>query len=100
MFTLTAQETPTTVDLRKYIEVRLFDDRPHIRGRRIPVANVVGTMQANNLSVAETADNFTISEAEVLAALLYYQEHKTEIDQQEEEEARLFEEMKRMYGAT
>jgi uncharacterized protein (DUF433 family) len=75
MFAMTAQDAPATVDLRKYIEVRLFDDRPHIRGRRIPVATILGVMQANNLSVADTAYNFSISEAEVLAALLYYQEH-------------------------
>lgn len=33
--------TPTTVDLTKYIETRLFGDRPHVRGRRIPAAAVV-----------------------------------------------------------
>jgi uncharacterized protein (DUF433 family) len=96
---MSVQDVPTTVDLRKYIEVRLFDERPHIRGRRIPVAIVVGSMRENNLSIADTAYNFSISEAEVLAALLYYQEHKDEIERQEEEEARLFEEMKRKYGA-
>jgi uncharacterized protein (DUF433 family) len=96
---MTVQDTPTTVDLRKYIVVRLFDERPHIRGRRLPVAHLVRVMRANNLSIAETAYNFTISEAQVLAALLYYEEHKEEIDRQEEEEARLFEEMKRLHGS-
>ncbi|HLU09207.1 MAG TPA: DUF433 domain-containing protein [Oceanobacillus sp.] len=96
---MSVQEIPTQVDLRKYIEVRLFGERPHIRGRRIPVANIVRAMQMNNLSVAETAYNFSISEAEVLAALLYYEEYKEEIERQEEEEARLFEEMKRRYGS-
>lgn len=87
------------VDLRKYIEVRLFDERPHIRGRRIPVATIVQRMRSNHWTIAETAEDFSLSEAEVSAALLFYEEHKEEIDRQEEEEARLFEEMKRLHGS-
>jgi uncharacterized protein (DUF433 family) len=34
-------------------------------------------------NVADLAYEFTLTESEVLAALLYYQEHKTEIDVQE-----------------
>ena len=85
------------VDLRKYVERRLFENRPHIRGRRIPVAMIVRRARANHWTVAETAYDFTLSEAEVLAAMLYYEEHQAEIDAQEEEEARLFEAMKRQY---
>lgn len=84
-------QTPERVDLRKYIETRLMGQRPHIRGHRIPVAIVVYQSRANGWSVAETAWNFSLSEAEVLAALLYYEEYKAEIDQQEAEEARLIE---------
>jgi uncharacterized protein (DUF433 family) len=86
------------VDLSKYIETRLFEDRPHIRGRRIPVAIIVYQARANNWTTAQTAWNFTLSEAEILAAMLYYEEHKDQIDSQEEEEARLIEEMKRLHG--
>lgn len=95
---MSVQDVPTTVDLRKYIEVRLFDERPHIRGRRIPVAMIVRRMSANHWTIAETAEDFALSEAEVSAALLYYQEHKEEIDQQEREEDAKFEEMKRLHG--
>jgi uncharacterized protein (DUF433 family) len=84
-------QTPERVDLRKYIELRLMRQRPHIRGRRIPVAIIVYQSRANGWTVTETAWNFSLSEAEVLAAMLYYEEHKTEIDQQEAEEARLIE---------
>ncbi len=84
--------TPERVDLSKYIESRLFGERPHIRERRIPIAVVVYQARANNWTIAETAWNFTLAEAEVLAAMLYYQEHQTEIDEQEAEETRLFEE--------
>ena len=93
------QEVPAAVDLRKYIEVRLFGERPHIRGRRIPIAIIVRRMRTNHWTIAETAEDFELSEAEVSAALLFYEEHKEEIDQQEEEEARLFEEMKRQHGS-
>jgi uncharacterized protein (DUF433 family) len=78
------------VDVSKYIEVRLLGQRPHIRGRRIPVAMIVQRAKANGWTVAETAYDFTISEAEVLAAMLYYEENRTFIEQQEIEEERLF----------
>lgn len=93
-----ADQAPTTVDLRKYIEVRIFGERPHIRGRRIPVATVAYNARANGWSVSELAYNFGLSEPEVLAALLYYQEHQAEIDAQEEVDQRLGEEMYRRYG--
>jgi uncharacterized protein (DUF433 family) len=75
--------TPTTVDLSKYIEVRLFGERPHIRGRRIPVATIAHSARSQNWSVSELAYQFTLSEAEVLYALIYYEEHKDQIEAQE-----------------
>jgi len=93
-----ADQAPTTVDLRKYIEVRIFGERPHIRGRRIPVATIAYNARTNGWSVSELAYNFGLSEPEVLAALLYYQEHQTEIDALEEADRRLGEEMYRRYG--
>jgi uncharacterized protein (DUF433 family) len=89
--------TPATVDLSKYIETRLFGERPHIRGRRIPVAMIVRRARANGWTAAETAYDFTLSEAEVLAAMLYYEEHREQIDQQEAEEEQLFDDMKRLH---
>jgi uncharacterized protein (DUF433 family) len=89
--------TPATVDLSKYIETRLFGERPHIRGRRIPVAMIVRRAHANGWTAAETAYDFTLSEAEVLAAMLYYEEHREQIDLQEAEEEQLFDDMKRLH---
>lgn len=43
------------IDLSKYIEVRLFGERPHIRGRRIPVGDLVGWAESQGWGVAETA---------------------------------------------
>ncbi len=88
-------QTPIQIDLSKYIETRLCEDRPHIRKRRIPVAIIVYQKRMNNWTVEETAYNFTLSEAQILAALLYYEEHAAEIDKQEDEEQAKFEEMKR-----
>jgi len=96
--------TPTTtppiykLDLSKYIEVRLFGERPHIRGRRIPVATVASNAIAHGWSIPETAEEFGLSEAQVLTALLHYAENKEMIDAQEAEEQRLLNEMSRLYG--
>jgi len=86
-----------TVTLTKYIETRIFEDRPHIRGRRVPVATVAYTARTQNASVEQLMYDFTLSEEQVLAALLYYKEHAEEIDAQEKAEIVAFEEMKRLH---
>ena len=91
-------QIPETVDLSKYIDTRLMERRPHLRGRRLPVAMLVYTARGNQWDVAETAYQFTLSEAEVLAAMLYYEEHREEIDCLEVEEQAKFDEMKRLHG--
>jgi uncharacterized protein (DUF433 family) len=72
---------PEKIDLSKYIEIR--DERPHIRGRRLPVIFVAAAERANHPSITELSYQFTLSEEQVLAALLYYHEHKAEIDAQD-----------------
>jgi len=52
----------------------------------------------NKFTPAELAYEFTLSEEEVLAALLYYHEHKAEIDEQDAESQRVFDEMYRLHG--
>jgi uncharacterized protein (DUF433 family) len=91
-------EAPTSVDLRKYIEVRIFGERPHIRGRRIPVATIAHSAQSQGWGVAELAYQFTVSEPEVLAALLYYEENKTVIEAQETAYQAELDEAYRLYG--
>ncbi len=96
---MTTQEAvPATADLRKYIETRLFGDRPHIRGRRIPVSFIAANNAVNQWGISELAYQFTLSEEEILAALLYYHEHKEEIDRQDAEEVKLWNEMYEQYG--
>ena len=74
------------LDLTKYVEARLFGDRPHVRGRRVPVAAIAYNAKTNGWDVATLAHEFTFSEAQVLAALLYYQENQSLIDAQEQVE--------------
>ncbi len=73
--------TPAPIDLSKYIETR--GDRPHLRGRKLPVAFVASAHETNQASIADLAYQFTLSEEQVLAALLYYREHKDVIDSQD-----------------
>jgi uncharacterized protein (DUF433 family) len=68
------------IDLSNYIEQH--DTHPHIRGRRLPLMFIVKTQQAQHSSIAELADAFTLTEEQVLAALLYYREHQAELDAQ------------------
>jgi uncharacterized protein (DUF433 family) len=83
-------QTFPTIDLRKYIDRSKFGDRPHIRGRRVPVSYLASDYHDNGWGISRLADEYTLTEAEVLAALLYYEEHKAEIDAQDAEESRLF----------
>lgn len=90
--------TGTVVDLSKYIDTQFFGDRPHIRGRRIPVATIVHRTQANNWTITQASYDFSLTEEEVLAAMLYYKEHQALIDQQEAEENARFDQMKQQHG--
>lgn len=92
------QAKAPSLDLSKYIEARFFGERPHIRGRRVPVATVAYNHHTHGWNIAETAHNFGLSEAEVLAALLHYEEHKVEIDEQEKAYQAELDEAYRLYG--
>jgi uncharacterized protein (DUF433 family) len=70
-------------NISKYIETRWFGERPHIRGRRIPIWVIAHTARDNAHGVPELMYDFDLSEAEVLAALLYYSQHEDEIEAQE-----------------
>jgi uncharacterized protein (DUF433 family) len=87
---------PETVDLTKYIEQR--DGRPHLRGRRLSVMFVASAHQATSASVADLAYQFTLSEEQVLAALLYYHEHRAEMDAQDALDRQQSEDMHRRFS--
>ena len=92
-------DQPQVIDLSKYIETELYGERPHVRGRRIPIAVIADNAHDNKWDVEELAYQFTLTIPEVLAALLYYEEHKELIEQQEAVEQALKDEMYRLYGA-
>lgn len=71
------------LNLSKYIELK--DNRPHIRGRRVPVATIAHSSQTHGWDVIMLCEQFTLSRVEVLSALLYYAEHQAEIEAQEAE---------------
>jgi uncharacterized protein (DUF433 family) len=79
-------------DLSQYIEIRLMENRPHIKNRRLPVSFVAKDF-ANGDTLREIGDNYSITQEQVMAALLYYYEHRDEIDTQDAEEERLWQEM-------
>lgn len=83
---------PEAIDLRKYIDTETYMQRPHIRGRRVPVATIAHSGRSQGWDVAELAYQFTLSETQVLAALLYYQEHREEIEAQESAYQKLLDE--------
>ncbi len=74
------QEAPI-FSLSKYIEMP--DNRPHIRGRRVPVATIAHSAQTHGWDVATLCEQFTLSQTEVLSALLYYAEYQAQIEAQE-----------------
>ena len=89
---------PRPTNLSRYIDTQFYDDRPHIRGRRLPVAVIAYNAHRNGWDVPTLAREFSISEPEVLAALLYYAEHRDAIDAQERAEQAQKDEMRRLYG--
>lgn len=91
---MTTKETvPATADLSKYIDFKFFGERPHIRGRRIWVSMIAANDQARAWRISELAADFSLTEEEVLAAILYYREHKDEIDRQDVEAQKEFDEL-------
>jgi uncharacterized protein (DUF433 family) len=92
------QEIAIPVDLSKYIERKRYGERPHIRGRKVLVTTLAVNAIHNNMSVKDLADDYTLTEEEVTAALLYYYEHKDELDKQDEEENEIWEQMYALYG--
>ncbi len=86
------------LDLTQYIDSRYFGERPHIRGRRVPVATIADNAHGNGWDVARLAYEFTLTEAEVLAALLYYEQHHELIDVQEADYQAELDEAYHKYG--
>lgn len=87
---------PDQVDLSKYIELR--DGVANLRGRRLSVAFLAAAERENHLAISDLAYQFTLTEEQVLAALLYYREHQQEIDAQDEAAAQDSAALHQRYG--
>jgi uncharacterized protein (DUF433 family) len=74
---------PHSISLDKYIEIRETDGRPYVKGRRIPVATLAHSAKSEGWSITDLANEFGLSEQEVLSALLYYGENAEDIEAQE-----------------
>jgi uncharacterized protein (DUF433 family) len=76
--------TDQALDLSKYIEKRHTKQRPYIRGQHVAVATVAYGRHHLGMGISQLMREYALSEAEVLAALLYYIEHQAEIDADEQ----------------
>src|SRR5579863_2017951 len=63
--------------------LRRFGPRPHLRGRRIPVAVLSAARDNPGIGIEGLMISYDLSEIEVLAAVLYYEQYRAEIDAQE-----------------
>ena len=73
-----------TKTLDQHIEITpgVAGGKPRIAGRRITVQNIVIWHEWMNMSAEEIADEYDLPLANVYAALAYYYDHRSEIDQQ------------------
>lgn len=71
--------------------------KPRITGRRITVADVVDLHLKRRQSVDEIVHEFNLTYAQVYAALTYYYDHLTEIEEREVEESTAVEAIKQSY---
>ena len=62
----------------------VLDGKPRIAGRGIKVANIVAWHQERGMSVADIADEYDLTMADVYAALAYYYDHQAEMDAQQQ----------------
>ena len=73
----------TVKTLDRHIEMtpNVLSGKPRIAGRRIAVQDVVVWHERIGLSADEIATEHQLSLADVYAALAYYYDHRTEIDE-------------------
>ena len=70
-------------ELSKYIDTS--GERPILRGRDLPVSIIAYRALSGSWGLDELAFQFTLDDAEILAALLYYEQFSAEIDALEED---------------
>lgn len=86
----------STKTLDQHIEITpgISGGKPRIAGHRITVQNIVIWHDRMGLSPDEIAAEYDLSLADIYAALAYYFDHRSEIDQTIEESAAFIEELR------
>jgi len=87
----------TVKTLNKHIEMtpEIANGKPRIAGRRVTVQNVAIWHEWLGQSADEIAADHNLSLADVYAALTYYYDHKTEIDQSIRDDEAFIDELKK-----
>lgn len=69
--------------LTQHIEITpgMVGGKPHIAGHRITVQNIVIWHDRMGMSADEIATDYDLTLADIYAALAYYFDHRTEIDE-------------------
>jgi uncharacterized protein (DUF433 family) len=67
-------------DLSHYIDSSQAGKPPFLRGHLLTVAEVAYGRHYQGMDITQLMKTFTLTETEVLAALLYYAEHRDEIN--------------------
>jgi len=83
--------------LNEHIEITpgTCGGRPRIAGHRITVENVAIWHERMGMSVEEIASEYSLSLADVYAALTYYCDHREEVDRSVEEGEKFVEALRR-----
>lgn len=87
----------TVPALNKHIEIdpAIVGGRPHIKGHRITVQNIVIWYERMGKSVDEIATEYALTLAEIHAALSYYFDHQNEINSSIRESEAFIKEMQK-----
>ena len=72
--------TISVVDRHIEIDPAIVGGKPHIKGHRITVQNIVIWHERMGQSVDEIAGEYNLSLADIYAALSYYFDHQAEVN--------------------
>ena len=86
-----------TYDQHIVISPSVRGGKPRVVGRRITVADIADWHLKRRQSVDEIVLEFNLTHAQVYAALTYYYDHRTEIEEREAEESAAVEAIKQNY---
>ena len=87
--------TISVVDKHIEIDPAIVGGKPHIKGHRITVQNIVIWHERMGRSADEIAGEYNLSLADIYAALSYYFDHQAEVNGSIRESETLIKEMRK-----